>query len=150
MGALTQSVAFDSSATYLSASVAASASLPDSLFFPLPPYITRYLSLIHLIDHTLAYTGPYKMAGVDHKGFRADLKKPYNAAPGGPLYMLTVGTAYGNGPRGMLIKQSVTGSATGPWTEKVDEHSDTEPATDPASERASEPASQPASERASQ
>ena len=74
------------------------------------------------------------MAGVDHKGFRADLKKPYNAAPGGPLYMLTVGTAYGNGPRGMLIKQSVSGSAKGPWTEKVDEHSDTEPATEPATE----------------
>ena len=68
--------------------------------------------------------GPYNLAAVERKGFRADTKRPFGMLDG-PLYMLTAGRATdpttGNlvGHLGFVIMRSASGSAAGPWEERV-------------------------------
>ena len=64
--------------------------------------------------------GPYSMAAVEQRAFRADWKRRYGAtATTDPLFLLTIGTVGEAGPYGMLIKYSASGSPLGPWDERV-------------------------------
>ena len=68
--------------------------------------------------------GPYELEHIEHRGFRADMKRPFGAT-GGPLYLLTVGRATepstGNlfGGSGFLMMRSASGRASGPWEERL-------------------------------
>lgn len=88
------------------------------------PYATPELYgssyVVRLVSSGADAAGPYTMAAVEHKAFRADFKRAYGASATDPLYLLTIGTVVGaSSGRGMLIKRSASGAPTGPWEEKV-------------------------------
>ena len=82
--------------------------------------------VVRMVSTDTDPAGPYEMAEVVHKAFRADFKRAYATgndtnASGRPLYFLTIGTIVGapTQGRGMLIKLSQSGSVHGPWLERV-------------------------------